>query len=109
MSLRPGSTRPPVHASVHLQYRSRDAGAQLNITQMAVATAEDHSLDAAEDVHRAGRALRVRHCTDTWPQAQLSTTVGETLVVMTSETLTADDLIELATRLQPASPTPPRI
>lgn len=43
------------------------------------------------------------------PQAQLSTTLGDTLIVMSSDTLTADDLIRLAARLTPASAHPPRI
>ncbi|MDX6729673.1 MAG: hypothetical protein QOK49_4478 [Baekduia sp.] len=108
-TLQAGSPRPLEHASVGLHYRSRDATAQLNIHQMAAATAEDYSLPEGEDVERAGLSMRVRRRTDTWPQAQLSMTVDDTLIVMNSDTLTADDLIRIATRLKPASADPPQV
>jgi hypothetical protein len=108
-TLHAGSERPLVHASVGLHYRSRDATAQLNISQMAAATAEDYSLPEGEDVERAGQSMRVRRRTDTWPQAQLSMTVDDTLITMNSDTLTADDLIRIATRLEPASAHPPQV
>jgi hypothetical protein len=92
-----------------MHYRSRDATAQLNISQMAAATAEDYSLAEGEEVERAGLSMRVRRRTDSWSQAQLSTTVDDTLIVMNSDTLTADDLIRLATRLKPASAHPPQV
>jgi outer membrane lipoprotein-sorting protein len=104
-----GLPRPLVHANVGLHYRSRDATAQVNVSQMAADTAEDYSLPEGEDVEHDGRPMRVRRRTEDWPQAQLSTTLGDTLVVMSSETLTADDLIELVTRLKPASSHPPQI
>ncbi|MCU1678489.1 MAG: hypothetical protein JWM93_3247 [Frankiales bacterium] len=106
-TLHAGSARPLVHASVSLHYRSRDAAAQLNISQMEAATAEDYSLPEGLDVERAGLSMRVRRRTDSWSQAQLSMTIDDTLIVMTSDTLTADDLIRLATRVKPASAHPP--
>jgi outer membrane lipoprotein-sorting protein len=108
-TLHAGSERPLVHASVGLHYRSRDATAQLNISQMAAATAEDYSLPEGEDVERAGLWMRVRRRTDSWSQAQLSMTVDDTLIVMSSDTLTADDLIRLTARLEPASGRPPQV
>ena len=109
VSVHAGSPRPPSHPSVGLHYRSRDAAAHVNINQMAADTAEDYSLPAGEDVERDGRPMRVHRRTPDWPQAQLSTTLADTLIVMSSDTLTADDLIRLAARLTPASAQPPRI
>jgi outer membrane lipoprotein-sorting protein len=108
-TLHAGSARPLVHASVGLHYRSRDATAQLSISQTAAATAEDYSLPEGEDVERAGLSMRVRRRTDSWTQAQLSMTVDDTLITMNSDTLTADDLIRVATRLKPASAHPPQV
>jgi outer membrane lipoprotein-sorting protein len=104
-----GSKRPPAHPAIHLGYRSQDAAAQVNINEMAAATAEDYSLSEGETVEHGGRTMRVRRRTDTWPQAQLSVQIGETLIAMNSDSLSADDLIELAGRLTRASSQPPLI
>jgi hypothetical protein len=53
--------------------------------------------------------MRVRRRTDTWSQAQLSVQLGDTLVTMNSDSLSADDLIALAGRLTRASDRPPAI
>jgi outer membrane lipoprotein-sorting protein len=108
-TLHAGSERPLAHPAVGLHYRSRDATAQLNIHETAAATAEDHPLPEGDDVQRAGLAMRVRRRTDDWPQAQLSMTLGDTFITMNSDTLTAEDLIAVATRLELAPGGPPEI
>ncbi|MCW3014511.1 MAG: hypothetical protein JWO02_1603 [Solirubrobacterales bacterium] len=109
VTLHAGHERPLAHPSVGLNYRSRDAAAQLNISQLAAATAEDYAPSEGEDVEHAGRQMRVRQRTDSWPQAQLAMTLDDTLIAMNSDSLTAEDLINLATRLTLARRDAPRI
>jgi outer membrane lipoprotein-sorting protein len=108
-TLHGGSERPLVHPSVGLHYRSRDATAQVNVTQVAAGTEEDHALTEGRDVERGDRSMRVRDRTATWPQAQLSMTLRDTFIMMNSDTLTGDDLVRLAERLGPASVIPPSV
>lgn len=63
----------------------------------------------AEEIKRGDRTLRIRRRTPTWPQAQLSTVLGNTAVMMSSDNLSADDLVALAARLVPASIAPPSL
>jgi hypothetical protein len=72
-------------------------------------THDEWRLDEAEEIKRGDQARRIRWRTDTWPQAQLSTVIGETMVTMNSDNLSADDLVELAGRLVPASDAPPSV
>jgi hypothetical protein len=53
--------------------------------------------------------MRVKRRGDEWPQSQVTLTLDATLISMTSESLSADDLVELAGRLIRASDAPPRI
>ena len=107
VSVRLGSERPPVRPGVYLSYRSKDATAAVNIG-LSPANAHDESgLNEAEKIKRGDQTLHIRRRTDTWPQAQLSTLLGNTTVTMSSDNLSADDLVELAERLVAASDAPP--
>ena len=66
-------------------------------------------LDDAEEVTRGDRTVRIRWRTETWPQAQLSTVIGSTTIMMSSDNLSADALVELTDRLVPASDAPPSL
>lgn len=101
--------RPPLDPGVNLHYRSADASAQLNISQAPVSGHEDFAIVDGEEIHHGGRVVRVRRRDDTWPQAQLSTAIGDTQITMNSNTLHADDLLALLDRLAPASIEPPRL
>ncbi|MEA2186790.1 MAG: hypothetical protein QOK16_1801 [Solirubrobacteraceae bacterium] len=109
VSVHLGSQRPPVPAAVHLNYRSDDATAAVNIGLGPAETHDGWRLDEAEEITRGDQTLRIRRRTDMWPQAQLSTVLGNTTVTMNSDNLSADDLIELADRLVPASDGPPSL
>ncbi len=109
VSVHLGSKRPPVPAAVHLSYRSNDATAAVNIGLGPADTHDPWRLDEAEEITRGDQILRIRRRTDTWPQAQLSTVLGNTTVTMNSDNLSADDLIELADRLVAASDAPPSL
>lgn len=104
-----GSERPPVQAAVHLNYRSNDATAAVNIGLGPAETHDEWRLDEAEEIKRGDQTLRIRRRTDTWPQAQLSTVLANTMVTMNSDNLSADDLVELADRLVAASDAPPSL
>ena len=106
VSVHLGSQRPPVPAAVHLNYRSNDATAAVNIGLGPADTHDEWRLDDAEEISRGEQTLCIRRRTDTWPQAQLSTVLGNTTVTMNSDNLGADDLIALADRLVPASDAP---
>lgn len=109
VSVQPGSQRPPVPPAVHLHYRSSDATAAVHIGLGPVETAAAWQLVEAEEIKRGDQTLRIRRRTDTWPQAQLSTVLGNTAVTMSSDNLSADDLVELAARLVAASDAPPSL
>jgi len=109
VSVHLGSKRPPIPAAVHLNYRSNDAAAAVNIGLGPAETHDEWRLDEAEEIKRGDQTLRIRRRTDTWSQAQLSTVLGNTTVTMNSDNLSADDLIELADRLVAASDAPPSL
>lgn len=109
VSAHAASQRPPVPAAVHLNYRSGDATAALNIALGSASARAEWRLDDAEEITRGDRIMRVRRRTDTWPQAQLLTVLNETRVMMSSDSLSADDLVELTDRLVPAPDTPPSL
>lgn len=109
VSADPGSERPPVRAGVLLDYRSDDATAAVNVALGAASTEGAWRLDEAEEIQRGEQTLHIRRRTDTWPQAQLSTVLGSTAVMMSSDSLSADDLVELAARFVPASDAPPSL
>ena len=109
VSVQRGSERPPVPARVHLNYRSSDAVSAVNIGLSPVDRQHGWRPDEAEEIERGDRTLRIRRRTDTWPQAQLSTVLGDAAVMMSSDNLTVDDLIELVDRLVPASDAPPSL
>ncbi len=109
VSLHRGSKRPVAEPSVWLNYTSRDRGGQVNIGQLPATAVEDYRVQDGEDIERDGLEMRVRRRTDMWPQAQLSVELDGTLITMSSDTLTAEDLIDLSGRLVPASSDPPKI
>lgn len=109
VSVQLGSQRPPVPPAVHLHYRSGDATAAVNVGLGPAEMGGPLRLVEAEEIKRGDRTLRIRRRTDTWPQAQLSTVLGNTAVTMSSDNLSADDLVELADRLVSASDAPPSL
>jgi outer membrane lipoprotein-sorting protein len=109
VSVQRASQRPPMPAAVHLHYRSADATAALNIALGSAGARQQWRLDDAEEVMRGDRAMRIRRRTEAWSQAQLLTVLGDTMVMMSSDNLSADDLVELTDRLRPASDRPPSL
>lgn len=109
VTLHRGSTRPVAGPSVWLNYASRGRAGQVNIGQLRATAVEDYRVQGGEDIEHDGLEMRIRRRTDTWPQAQLSVELDGTLITMSSDTLTVEDLVDLAGRLVPASSEPPKI
>jgi outer membrane lipoprotein-sorting protein len=100
----PSRTRPPVSETVSLFYRSDDGTASLTLGQSRTGEADDALLDGPgwEDVERDGVAFRLRPRTPDWHQAQLHVERDGTAILMTSDSLSNEDLVELAVSLRPA-------
>lgn len=100
----PARERPPMAEGVTLFYRSDDATGSLTIGQSRPANA-DHELlqgDGWEDFERDGVAFKLRPRTRSWRQPQLYIEREGTAAMLISDTLTNDELIELALSLRPA-------
>jgi hypothetical protein len=106
VTLRQGSQRPASDPLVLLRYQTEDAASQLNVAQTSATAVDAHRVDG-NWIEHDGLQMAVRHRSDTWPQAQLSMELDDTLITMNSDTLTAEDLIDFARRLKPASTNPP--
>jgi hypothetical protein len=102
-----GSHRPEAQPSVHLHYHSDSAHEDLNISQGSVTDLGPEIDEEEFEKARAGkRTVWVRRRDERWPQAQLFTEHEGTRIQMTSQSLTAEQLITLAAILVPAPDTP---
>jgi hypothetical protein len=107
VSFVPAASRPPVPAGVCISYWVERGAFRLDVTQTAVEDAQDRGLTAdGELVERGGRALRVR---DVGGQRQLETEHLGTHVLMVSETMPKDLLVEMMLSLEPAPTEPPAL
>jgi hypothetical protein len=88
-----------MRAAVHLHYHSDSAHENLNITQGY----ESHiPREEFEEVREGERKVWVRGRDEHFPQAQLYTEHEDTKILMTSDSLTIEQLIALAEMLVPA-------
>lgn len=102
------SARPPSPAQVSLRYRSVDGHQSLSISQVAAADRASHFGSMIDDenwqvVARGGTSIRVSPAE--WPQAQANLERDGTLVFLTSDNLTSDQLATIAAGLRPAPST----
>jgi hypothetical protein len=89
--------------SVHLHYHSDSAHESLNISQGHVSDLGPEIDEEEFEQARAGeRTVWVRRRDERWPQAQLFMEHEGTRIQMTSDSLTAEQLIGLAAMLVPA-------
>jgi hypothetical protein len=98
----PERKRPPMSERVTLFYRSEDATGSLSIGQSRPTSEDDEMLlrgDGWEDFERDGVAFKMRPRTRSWRQPQLYIERDGTAAMLTSDTLTNDELIELALSL----------
>jgi hypothetical protein len=100
----PSRTRPPVSETVSLFYRSDDGTASLTLGQSRTGEGDEALLDGPgwEDAERDGVAFRLRPRTPDWHQAQLHLERDGTAILMTSDSISNEDLVELALSLRPA-------
>jgi hypothetical protein len=100
----PSRTRPPVFENASLFYRSDDGTGSLRLGQSRTGEGDDALLDGPgwEDVVRDGVEFRLRPRTPDWHQAQLHVERDGTAIMMTSDSLSNEDLVELALSLRPA-------
>jgi hypothetical protein len=101
------SERPPAVAQVGIAYHVERGGFSLSMTQSAVEDAQDRDLVEGGDlVERDGRA--VRWC-QVGNQRHLETEHLGTHVVMTSDSMPVETLIDLMLSLEPAPSEPPQL
>ena len=103
---REASQRPPWPGSVALIYRSDDGHDGVSLSQFPAADKPSVMLadDNWEDVSRGGRAIRATR-RDASSEAQAQLEHGDTFVILTSPTLTRDELATIAASLKPAPST----
>ncbi len=103
------SRRPPWPGSVALVYHSDDGHEGVSLSQFRAADRSSMMLadDDWEDVTREGRAIRATR-RDARSEAQAQLEHDGTFVILTSRTLTRDQLATIAASLKPA-PTTTRI
>jgi hypothetical protein len=104
--------RLQVEEGVWFSYRSRDGAAGVEITQAARAEPDEQEWGDDppwRDLVRGDLRLRVRDRDRDWPQAQAIFERNGTRFTMTSESLTAEELADLAALLVPAPTEPPEI
>jgi hypothetical protein len=99
------SARPPSPARVALSYRSMDGHQSISISQVAAADRASHfgSMINDEDwqvVVHEGTSIKLSPAE--WPQAQANLERDGTLVFLTSNNLTCDQLAPIAVNLKPA-------
>jgi hypothetical protein len=102
------SARPPSPAQVSLSYRSVDGHQSVSISQVAATDRASHFGSMINDenwqvVVRGGTSVRVSPAG--WPQAQANLERDGTLVFLTSDNLTSDQLATIAAGLKPAPST----
>ncbi|WP_156765141.1 hypothetical protein [Mycobacterium sp. 1245852.3] len=100
--------RPPSPAQVSLSYRSVDGHQSVSISQVAAADRASHFGSMINDenwqvVARGGTSIRVSPAE--WPQAQANLERDGTLVFLTSDNLTSEQLATIAAGLKPAPST----
>ena len=100
------SRRPPWPGSVALIYRSDDGHEGVSLSQFPAADRHFAMLadDDWEDVSRDGREIRATR-RDASSEAQAQLEYGDTFVILTSRTLTRDELATIAASLKPAPST----
>jgi hypothetical protein len=107
VSMVDASERPPAPAQVGISYHVEQGGFSLSMTESAVEDALDRDLVEDGDlVERDGRA--VRWC-QVGNQRHLETVHLGTHVLMTSDSMPADTLIDLMLSLEPAPTEPPEL
>jgi hypothetical protein len=99
------SGRPQSRPAVHIHYHSDSAHEDLNLTEGYESHLGPHR-DDFEETQAGERKVWVRRREENFPQAQLFTDEGDTRILMTSNSLTADQLIALATTLVSAPDKP---
>jgi hypothetical protein len=104
---REASRRPPWPGSVALIYRSDDGHEGVSLSQFPAAHKSSMMLadNHWEDVSREGRAIRATR-RDASSEAQAQLEHGDTFVILSSQTLTRDELATIAAGLKPAPSTP---
>jgi hypothetical protein len=101
------SERPPAAAQVGISYHVERGGFSLNLTQAAIDDADDRGLVGdGELVERDGRAVRWRRMGN---QVQLETEHLGTHVLLTSDSMPIEALIDLMLSLEPAPTEPPQL
>jgi len=97
------SPRPPWPGSVALIYSSDDGHESVSLSQFSVAEKSSMMLidDDWEDVGRNGRAIRATRL-DASSEARAQLEYGDTFVILTSRTLTRDELATIGASLKPA-------
>jgi hypothetical protein len=100
------SDRPPWPGSVALVYNSDDGHESVSLSQFSAAAKASVMLadDRWEDVGRDGRAIRATR-RDARSEAQAQLEHEGTFVILTSRTLTRDQLATIAAGLKPAPST----
>lgn len=100
---REASRRPPWPGSVALIYRSDDGHEGVSLSQFRAADKSSMMLadDDWEDVGREGTAIRATRL-DASSEAQAQLEHGDTFVILTSQTLTRDELATIGASLKPA-------
>ena len=109
-----GSERPRVPPTVHVQVVSADGHWQVAMDQVAAAEADpderfdalDHP-DAWETVKRDGRTIAVREPAESWARSIARVDIEGTRITLSSDTMGAEQLVELAARLVRAPEAPP--
>jgi outer membrane lipoprotein-sorting protein len=100
----------PDRPSVHLHYQSESAHESLNISQgYATDLAPEIDEQGFEEAQAGERRVWVRGRDQHFPQTQLYMDHEDTRILMTSESLTTDQLIALAAMLVPAPDAPSQI
>jgi hypothetical protein len=105
--------RPPIAASVHLDYRSRDGMHAVHVVQLAAERGGDYEeyepggAGPWRQFERDGRTMEIRDPAESWQPAQLRVELEGTRILMHSNEVAADSLADLASDLVPASPEPP--
>jgi hypothetical protein len=101
----PARARPPIGEHVALFYRSDNGTASVNIGESLPADADAELLraDGWSEDERDGISFRIRRRSASWPQPQLYIERDGTAVMMSSDTLSNDDLIALALSLRPVT------
>ena len=99
------STRPPSPAQVSLSYRSMDGHQSILISQVAAADRGSHFASLINDENWevvVSGATSIRVSPAEWPKAQVNLERDGTLVILTSDNLTRDQLAAIAAGLRSA-------